>query len=235
MLCDMQSVARRILVVVTFVALLALLGGWTRSQLGIQLEVESVRRFAESLGPAGPILFVLLVAGRGALALPSQIVLIAAGLCFGTLVGTIIGGLGLMLSGLMLFLLTRYAGRETVDRRIGLRGRRLLDLATKRSGAFALTFVCGYPIAPLSPMQAAAGLTPMPILYFVTAAFVGGSIRALIFAYFGDALIDADWMNLVLATATFVLVMFLPLAFPRGRTWLREILDPASTRNDAGA
>jgi len=228
----MASTPRRILVTLACLAIVAAIGGWTRNQLGIRMEVDSVRRFAEGLGPAGPILFVGVVAGRSALALPSQIVLIAAGLCFGTLLGTVVGGTGLMLSGLFLFLLTRYAGRESVDQRIGIRGRRLLDITSRRSGALALGLACGYPISPLSPMQAAAGLTPMPITYFIGAALIGGSIRASIFAYFGNALIDPNSNSLVYATGVFVIAMALPFAFPRGRTWLREVFAPPTSTHD---
>jgi uncharacterized membrane protein YdjX (TVP38/TMEM64 family) len=83
-------------------------------------------------------------------------------------------------------------------------------------------------------MQAAAGLTPMLVASFTIAAWVGGSIRASIFAYFGNALIDSNSMSLVYATAAFVVVMALPFAFPSGRAWLREIFDPVSAHEGSG-
>ena len=226
MILEMSTTQRRLSITVAMLLAILVIGGWTRNQLGIQLDVESVRIFAQGLGPAAPILFVFIVAGRSLLALPSQIVLIAAGLCFGTVVGTVVGGAGLMLSGLAVFLAARYAGRESVERRIGARGRRLLDFATHRSGAVTFAIACGYPIMPLTPIQAAAGLTPMPAAYFITAAFVGGSIRALIYAYFGNALVDSSWMSLVYAAGLFALALAIPLAFPTGRSWLREVIAP---------
>ena len=226
MILEMSTTQRRLSISVAMLLAILVIGGWTRNQLGIQLDVESVRIFAQGLGAAAPILFVFIVAGRSLLALPSQIVLIAAGLCFGTVVGTLVGGAGLMLSGLAVFLAARYAGRESVERRIGARGRRLLDFATRRSGAVTFAIACGYPIMPLTPIQAAAGLTPMPAAYFITAAFVGGSIRALIYAYFGNALVDSTWMSLVYAAGLFALAVAIPLAFPTGRSWLREVIAP---------
>jgi uncharacterized membrane protein YdjX (TVP38/TMEM64 family) len=226
----MSMTQRRLLIVTgTLVAILAL-GAWTRDYLGIELDVESVRAFAEGLGTAGPLLFVFVVAGRSLLALPSQIVLIAAGLCFGTLIGSIVGGAGLMLSGLSVFLIARYAGRESVEKRISLRGRRLLEFATHRTGAVTYAVACGYPLMPLTPIQAAAGLTPMPTGYFIPAAFAGGSIRASIFAYFGNALVDADLVSMAYAAGLFALFAAVPLAFPTGRAWIREVFSPIEVK-----
>ncbi len=97
-----------------------------------------MRAFAESLGPLAPLLFVLVVAARALLWLPSQVVLIAAGLCFGTGLGALVGGAGLMISGTFLFALARYAGRASVDQWVGGKLKALLDFATQRRGAVAL-------------------------------------------------------------------------------------------------
>lgn len=235
MILEMSTTRRRLLITAAMLLAILVIGAGIRKQLGIQLDVESVRAYAEGLGRMGPILFVFIVAGRSLLALPSQIVLIAAGLCFGTAVGAVVGGAGLMLSGLALFLMARYAGREAVEKRISPHGRRLLDFATHRSGAATFAIACGYPLIPLTPIQAAAGLTPMPTAYFITAAFAGGSIRASIFAYFGNALIDSSWTSLVYAAGLFAIAVAIPLAFPTGRSWLREVFAPMRRgRHDEG-
>jgi membrane protein DedA with SNARE-associated domain len=66
----------------------------------------------------------------------------------------------------------------------------------------------------------------MPVLNFTVAAFVGGAIRSSIFAYFGSALADASWTEVLLAAGLFVLATAVPLAFPTGRSWLREVFSP---------
>jgi len=234
MIPEMRRTQRRLLISAAMLLAIFVIGGWTRNQLGLALDIESVRTFAEGLGRTGPLLFVFVVAGRSLLALPSQIVLIAAGLCFGTGVGTVVGGTGLMLSGLVVFSVSRYAGRESIERRISPRGRRLLDFATHKSGAATFAIACGYPITPLTPIQAAAGLTPMPTANFITAAFVGGAIRASIFSYFGNSLVDSSWTSLVYAAGLFAVVVAIPLAFPTGRSWLREVFAPLPGEGQGG-
>lgn len=222
----MSSALRRLAVVAVIVASFLGASFWLRSSLGVELEVESIRSLAERMGPAGPILFVGLIAGRIFLGLPSQVVLIAAGVCFGTWLGSFVGGVGLMLSGIAAFFAARYAGREAVERRLGPRLGRLLEVGGHRAGAFALALGTGYPIAPLSPIQAAAGLTPMSIGLFIPAAFVGGSARAATFAWFGDAITDWSLRGAVLASLAFAGVVLLPLCFRGGRDWVRNLLRP---------
>ena len=221
-----SPLVRRLAIVAGALGVLLALGHVLRQQLGIDLSVdpEAVRHFAERMGPVAPLLFVLVVAGRALLWLPSQVVLIAAGLCFGTGVGALVGGAGLLLSGLVLFTLARYAGQEAVERRIGRRGRRLFDLAAKRRGAIALAVASSYPLAPLSPLQASAGLTAMPLASFIPAAFVGGTVRASTYAFFGDAMIDLASHQIIGALAFAAAVVVLPLATPAGRRFMRSLV-----------
>ena len=104
----------------------------------------------------------------------------------------------------------------------------------QRSGALAFGVACSYPVSPLSPLQAAAGWTPMSVTHFIVAAFGGGMIRAGIFAYFGDALTRASWSALLLPLLLFATVIAIPLLFPTGRAWVGEILrPPASQRRES--
>ena len=225
---------RRPLRIALIVAALLTASVWLRNALGLELDTESIRSFAADLGPAAPILFVGLVAGRSLLALPSQLVLIAAGLCFGTAVGTIVGGVGLTVSGFALFSMARYAGRQGVEDRLGPRFGRLLDLAGHRAGALALALGSGYPISPLSPIHAAAGLTPMTVSVFLTAALAGGLMRAAVFAFFGDAISASSSRGLVYASIALCAVLLTPLLFPKGRAWLSEWARPVDHTSPEG-
>jgi uncharacterized membrane protein YdjX (TVP38/TMEM64 family) len=220
-----ESLRRSGIIAVAIVAVYAV-GTWFRGTLGIEFDAESVRDYVLGLGPLAPILFVFIVAFRSRLGLPAQVVLIAAGLCFGTAVGALVGGAGLMTSGLILFIGARYAGREAIEKRLGPRVKHTLDFTQRRSGIVALALACGYPISPLSPIHAAAGFTPMPTANFMAAAFLGGLIRSAVFAYFGNAMTEASRTALLTPLAFLAVAMAIPLATRSGRAWLRNIFAP---------
>jgi len=226
----MSTLNRRLAVVAACLVGLLVAGHALRSRLGIdfELDADGVRDLTMGLGPAAPLLFVFVVAARTLLWLPSPVVLLAAGLCFGTGLGAVVGGTGLMLSGVLLFGVARYAGRDTIERRVGRRGRKLLELASQRRGAIALALAAGHPLTPLSPLQASAGLTAMPLATFIPAALVGGTLRASTYAFFGDAMVELEGRQLALAVALVLGVVALPLALPSGRRWLRELVSPSS-------
>ena len=232
MLRAMNPTVRRLLIVCGIVAVVYTAGTILRARLGIEFEAEAVRDYVLGLGPAAPILFVFIVAGRALLGLPSQLVLIAAGLCFGTVVGSLVGGAGLMLSGIAVFAAARYAGRDVIVQHLGDGVQRVLNFTSRRTGVVAFSLAFGYPISPLTPLHAAlrptlarcsAGWTPMPTANFAAAAFAGGVIRAAVFAYFGNALVDASWTALLAPVAVLGIVLAVPLAFAEGRAWLRDV------------
>jgi uncharacterized membrane protein YdjX (TVP38/TMEM64 family) len=202
---------------------LLFIGTRLRGEFGIELDVGSVRSFAEGLGPLGPLLFVGVVALRSFLALPSQVVLMAAGLCFGTAVGTLIGGTGLMLSGLGIFLAVRFTGAQELTDRLRGRFDGLMEALGHRAGAVVLALGSGYPISPLSPIHAVAGLTQMSVGLFVLAAFAGGLLRAAIFAFFGNAISESSGAELLMASGALLLVLAIPFSFRSGRSWLRRL------------
>ncbi len=219
----MSQTLRRWSIVLLAIGMLLFIGSRLRGELGIELDVGSVRTFAEGLGPLGPLLFVAVVAMRSFLALPSQVVLMAAGLCFGTAIGTLVGGTGLLLSGLGIFLAIRFAGAQQVTDRLGGRFDGLMEALGHRAGAVVLALGSGYPISPLSPIHAVASLTPMSIGLFSLAAFVGGLLRAAIFAFFGNAITESSRSELLLASGALLLILAIPFSFRTGRSWLRRL------------
>jgi len=209
----------REIVLVGTIALLAA-GRVGASRLGIQWSPGSVRDLVADLGGWGPILFVGLMTFRQVILVPSQILLVAGGLCFGVGAGTAYGALGLVLSGTILFLLARYVGKEALLARIPDELKPVLDAAGRRAGPTLIAVGTGYPVGPLTAYHAGAGLTNMPILAFALAVGAGGLVRGLVFTYFGSALVEGMGKPLLLAGLLLLVAASLPMASPRARRWI---------------
>jgi uncharacterized membrane protein YdjX (TVP38/TMEM64 family) len=212
---------RPLVIAVGVVALLAVLVALRRS-LGLEFEADSVRRVVDGLGIWAPLAFVGIVAFRVPLGMPSAFVLMGGGLVFGTLEGTLYGAAGLLVSALVVFLSSRWAGRDAVEARVPARFRHLLDVAGSRVGALFIAVGTAYPLSPITSYHLLAGVTGMALPVFAASAGTGSLGRAALYTYFGSSLVDAEPGQLVLAGVLIVLALLVPLAFPAPRAWLLQ-------------
>lgn len=208
-----------------------------RWQLGLDFEAESFRRAIDAMGVWAPLAFVALVAFRVPLGFPSQLVLVAGGLAFGTLPGTLYGAAGLVVSAVVLFLASRWAGREAVVARVPGRLRYLLDVASSRLGAVFVAVGTGYPLGPITLYHMLAGVTKMATPAFLVAVAAGSLVRAAVYTYFGSSLLSGEADRLVLAGGLLLLAGALPLLFARPRAWILQAVgrERAAVRERAAA
>ncbi len=200
-----------------------------RDLLGVEFDPEALRDTVNDLGMWAPLGMVVITTFRLPLGLPSQVVLIAGGLCFGTLAGTFYGAVGLTCSGAILFAIARVVGRDEIARRIPERLRPALDAANSNIGAVFLGVGTGYPLGPISASLSLAGATGMPFPKFLIALSMGASIRAGTYTYLGSSLLAGDMESILIASGVLVLSAVLPLLFPKPRAWVRQLLDLNST------
>jgi uncharacterized membrane protein YdjX (TVP38/TMEM64 family) len=206
-------------------ALVLLLGvAWfSRTRLGITWDLDGLRALVDGLGVWGPAAFVAVVTFRTVLFVPSQLALIAGGICFGTTGGTLYGALGLLASGLLVFLITRWLGADAVRSRVPAAVQRALAAAGSRGGAVLVGIGTGYPVGNVTGYHAAAALTPMRVDVFTAAVALGSLGRAWTYAFFGNAILERSTVELVaIAVGVGLAAALLPLLHPSVRAWGRE-------------
>jgi uncharacterized membrane protein YdjX (TVP38/TMEM64 family) len=194
------------------------IGWYLRARSGIEWDVETARELVQEIGFWAPGIFILLMTFRFVFLVPSQIVLAAGGVCFGFLPGTIYGAIGLTLSGLMVFGLARYLGGDSLRRRVPPTLQRVLDVASRRTGALLVTIGTAYPIGPMTGYHMGAGLTRMSLSLYLSALALGALIRAALFTFLGSRVAE---LGIREAWPAFLIlaVFFLPLLHPRVRSW----------------
>jgi uncharacterized membrane protein YdjX (TVP38/TMEM64 family) len=230
----MRSPARQRLARLAVLALLVAAVVAARRALGVEWNAEALREAVARLGLWAPFVFVLLVAFRTPLLLPSQVVLLAGGLLFGTAGGTAFGALGIWLSGIMAFALTRWLAGAGIRRRVPAGMQRTLDVAGTRGGAAILALATAWPVGALALYHAAAGLTRMGFPLFLVALGVGSVPRAWTYSYFGSSLVEGRWLHVGLAAGILALAV-LPLAHPEVRRFLRRQFEVEPDRGPGDA
>jgi len=215
----------RRLVAVTAVVALLFVGFLTlRREMGIEFSPESLRDAVAGMGIWAPIFYVTLVAFRVPLGMPSQVVLLGGGLVFGAVQGTLYGAVGLVVSAVVLFLGSRWAGRESIEARLPKRLRPLFDVASSPGGVAFIAVGTGYPFGPVSMYHLMAGLTAMSLLAFALAAAAGSIVRSATFTFFGSTLVSGEWGQVLQGVMILSLALVVPLLFRGPRSWLRQAL-----------
>jgi uncharacterized membrane protein YdjX (TVP38/TMEM64 family) len=177
---------------------------WLHVKSGLELEPETLHTWLAEVGPAAPLLFMAIIALRPLLLLPSWVVLVAAGILFGTVGGLLLGTVGGTLGALLAFLLGRTLGREAVERRLSGAVARL-DAHMGRHGPVWLAGFTALPVTPLTPTYYAAGLTSMRTLAFALGAAAGLLPRSTLYAFFGESLLAADLKRIAIAGVALVI------------------------------
>jgi len=197
-------------------------GQWLRTHLGLHPSVEGLRAWADALGWHAPAAFLGIVIVRQLILLPAVVLLTAGGIIFGGVLGTMLGGTGIIVSGFANFLLARRLGDLMVPGEWRPRLRRL----TARGPVPVLIFAGLATMHPVGPLLAAhwtAGCSTIAASAFLMVIIPASYARAAALATFGSTL--TDWgspVSLGLAAAL-VAVIVIPLAIPS----LRRRLFPA--------
>jgi uncharacterized membrane protein YdjX (TVP38/TMEM64 family) len=133
---------------------------------------------------------IVLIWADVALPIPQSAVIAALGIIYGTLLGGLLGSLGLITGGLLGYLLMLTAARRFLRRFIGPESLEKMEILFERGGAWAIVLTRSLPYSVPEAMAFLAGLAGMPIRQF-TAALTIGSVPAA----FAFAAVGAGWAD----------------------------------------
>jgi uncharacterized membrane protein YdjX (TVP38/TMEM64 family) len=205
-------------------ALLAIGGGiggfvWLHFASGVTWRPDSLRDAVADLGVFGPLAMIGIMTFRPFLALPSWLVMVAAGMLFGSVLGTFCGALGGLLGALLIFGIARALGREAVQSWLRIGTLRAFEEFLALRGAPWLALYTAIPVTWLTPVFAGAGVSRMRFATFCTAVGIGLIPRAGLFAVAGRAAAQPTVRNISFAIA---LALAAVVATFFARRWLSE-------------
>jgi uncharacterized membrane protein YdjX (TVP38/TMEM64 family) len=144
------------------------------------------------------------------LPIPQTAVIAALGLIYGTLLGGLLGGLGLITGGLLGYSLMLTSARRIVQRFVGPRSLHKMESLLDQGGAWAIILTRSLPYSVSEAMVFLAGLAGMPMRRFVAALTIGSIPTAFVFAAIGAGW--ADQPILALAVSYVLPILLLPIA-----------------------
>ncbi|MBI4463614.1 MAG: TVP38/TMEM64 family protein, partial [Acidobacteria bacterium] len=135
---------------------------------GLGERLGALRDWIESLGPWGPVVFILTFAVSAVLAIPGSILAVTAGVLFGSVLGVIVDSIGSTLGASLAFLVARYFARDAVAHWLSENEKfRRIDQLTARRGAIIVGLTRLVPLFPYDLLNYSFGLTSIHFRTYV--------------------------------------------------------------------
>jgi uncharacterized membrane protein YdjX (TVP38/TMEM64 family) len=150
------------------------------------------------------------------LPIPQTAVIAALGIIYGTLIGGLLGSVGLITGGLLGYGLMRTAARRFAQRVAGARLRRMESLFD-RGGAWAIVLTRSLPFSVPEIMVLLAGIAGMKMRTFAAALTLGSVPAAFSFAGIGAGWAEQPLLALVVSYLLPILLLPIALSLMRLR------------------
>lgn len=196
--------------------------------LGLDQRLGDLRDWIHSLGPWGPLVFILLYIAAVVAALPGAAISIAAGALFGAALGVALVSIASTLGASLAFLISRYFARDAVARWLSTNKKfQRLDQLTEEHGAIIVALTRLVPIFPFNLLNYGFGLTRVPFRTYVFWSWVCMLPGTVLYVGGADAVIKGiaqgrvPWTLIGVVVGAAVLLFFL-VRYARGKLTDKE-------------
>ncbi len=167
------------------------------------LSVARVQSWFAGLGWAGPVVFILASSVLTAAMFPGPLLAGAAGLLFGTALGTPVSIVAATTGGVLACVIGRRVAGDAVEE---LGGERVTQLAAwvAQRGFASVLYARIAPLMPYNVINYACGLTAIPIATFALATAIGVAPRAFAYTALGGSFGNFGSPETVVAVAILV-------------------------------
>jgi uncharacterized membrane protein YdjX (TVP38/TMEM64 family) len=187
-------------------SLVAVLAGFFLAfALSGSLSSDKVEGWFDGYGAAGPLVFIVASSLLTVALFPGPLLAGAAGLLFGTALGTPVAIVSATTGACLAFLLGRRWAHDAVEAAAGPRVRSIRAWIGAR-GFYAVLYARLAPGIPYNLVNYAAGLSPVSLRAFAAATALGASPRAFAYAALGGHLGDLDSPTALVAIGLLVVM-----------------------------
>ena len=178
---------RPILLLIVLIAILVLAKVFNLGE-----KLGALRDWLVTLGPWGPLVFILIYIVAVVAALPGAAITIAAGALFGSVLGVILVNIGATIGASLAFLIGRYFARQAVVNWLSKSDKfQKLDKLTEEHGDIMVALTRLVPIFPFNLLNYGFGLTKVPFWTYVFYTWLCTLPGTILFVVGADAVAKA--------------------------------------------
>lgn len=165
------------------------------------LSGDTAGAWLAGLGAWGALAIVFLMVLHCLVPFPAELLALAAGAAFGSVLGTLLVWTGAMLGAALSFWLSRRLGRRAVERLLPARHRASLDRWTEEQGAMTLLVSRFIPLIAFNLINYAAGLTRVSWWTFLWTTAIGILPITALSVWLGARMATLEWPVLLAVSA----------------------------------
>jgi len=174
----------------------------------------------EQTGIWGPLAVAGLMVVHCFVPFPAELLALAAGAAFGTLVGTAVIWSGAMLGAALSFWLARAMGRAAIEALLPARHRAALDDWAADQGAVTLLASRFIPVIAFNLINYAAGLTRVSFWTFLWTTGLGILPLTVLMVHMGATMAELSWPWLIGVSAAGIVAIAVLHRLAKRRGWL---------------
>lgn len=180
------------------------------------LSADKVRDWMSGYGAAGPIVFIFVAAALNCAAFPGPLLAGAAGLLFGTALGTPVAIVSTTISAIAACLIGRFVAGDVVERLGGARVKQLARFV-EQNGFLSTFYVRLLPGVPFTAYNYAVGLTRISVAAFGLATLIGCAPRTFAYVALGGSFGNFTDPTTIVAIAILVVMALAGAIFAWGQ------------------
>ena len=203
------NLARLVIVLMIVAGIAAAATHWS------EINVETLEYRIREFGIWAPLLFIAAYCVAAISFLPASLFILAAGMLFGPVWGTVYSLGGASLGAALAFVVARYIAANWIAGHAGPRVSRIIDGVANEGWRF-VAFTRLVPIFPYAPLNYFFGVSRIPFRHFILATVICMAPSSIAYSWLGHIGMEAasgrgDWVKFVLlGLAALALIIFLP-------------------------
>ena len=205
----MKQLEKSKIIGVILIALLFIIVIYLKN-LGVldNLDSKSIKNWVNSFGALAPFIYIIMFSLVPLTLFPDSILAIAGGMAFGIMKGTIFTIIGALIGGTISFYISRFLGREIVDKIVRGKGK-WFEQGIEKKGFLLILTLRLIPLVPFDIISYGAGLSKIKYSDFAFATFIGIIPGVLIFSNLGDKTLEVNSPQFIIAIGLLIALLII--------------------------
>ncbi|MCX7951193.1 MAG: TVP38/TMEM64 family protein [Clostridiales bacterium] len=203
---------KKIISLVFIIAIVLTIVSLRQDMVKVLQNPYKVRDYIQTYRNFAILIYLFLSTIRSIFLLPAGVFAIISGLTFGNILGTLLTCVGVTLSGVLSYLISKYLAREFILNILKKRFGKINNIL-KKQGLFYIVTLRLIPIFPFDAVSFTAGIVNISFFDFTLGTFIGSLPGAFIYTYLGNSLMDISSPNFKLAVLLVIITSTVPIIY----------------------